>query len=190
MPSRCDARRVGQRPAICPDRSSPPPHDSRPRAIAIVALAGLWSCAAPAAPLTPVRDPSSTTELGMFMNRQLNPAFSKISFLLFQDDDREREVDPSALPASASDLARAADGLAGWPELPGESEQSKLVFHAYVDSLKADADKLVEALGGNQLDDARQLFESLRRKCDACHHFFRHDQSPVIGPRGARGPRP
>jgi hypothetical protein len=140
-------------------------------------LGGLLSCGANPAPPAPMRAPSSTSELGMFMKIRVNPAFSEISFLLFHEDDRDGEVDRSTLPASANELARAADGLAGWSDLPGESEQSKLVFHEYAASLKADTGKLVEALRGNQMDNARRLFESLHRKCDACHHFFRYDPS-------------
>jgi len=121
------------------------------------------------------------------MRTRANPAFSKISFLLFHDDDREQEVDAAALPESVDQLARAADGLVGWPALPGESEQSKLVFHEYADSMKADTVKLVEAVRDKQMDNARRLFESLHRKCDACHHFFRYDDLAVMGRSGADG---
>ncbi|MEO7731792.1 MAG: hypothetical protein ABIY55_12520, partial [Kofleriaceae bacterium] len=85
--------------------------------------------------------------------------------------------------------ARAADGLVRWPDLPGESEQSKLVFHEYADSMKVDVAKLIESLHGQQMDNARRLFESLHRKCDACHHFFRYDESPV-GRTGTDDVRP
>ncbi|MEO7731895.1 MAG: hypothetical protein ABIY55_13040, partial [Kofleriaceae bacterium] len=72
----------------------------------IVVLAGLLSCAGSPAPTAPVRDPSITTALGMFMRTRVNPAFSKISFLLFHDDERDQEVGPSVLPESANELAR------------------------------------------------------------------------------------
>jgi cytochrome c556 len=155
--------------------------ESVPRQISIVVLAGLLSCSGSSGPAaTPtIRDRTKTTELGIFMKTRMNPAFSKISFLLFHEEDSETEIDPAVLPASADELARAADLLGKWPDLPGESEQSKLVFHEYADSLKLDAGKLIQVLRANQLDGARKIFESLHRKCDACHHFFRYDQSPV-----------
>ncbi|HEX3761620.1 MAG TPA: hypothetical protein VHW23_23140 [Kofleriaceae bacterium] len=158
--------------------------------LAILVVASLASCSggAPAPGPRIGHDPSRTTELGLFMKTRVNPSFSKISFLLFHDEDSDTEIDPAMLPASARDLAAAAERLGTWPALPGESEQSKLVFDEYADSLKADAVKLVEALRGNQLDSARKVFESLHRKCDACHHFFRYDQSSVLDPRG--NPRP
>jgi hypothetical protein len=118
------------------------------------------------------------------MKTRMNPPFSKISFLLFHEEDSETEIDPAALPASADELARSGEMLGKWPDLPGESDQSKLVFHEYADSLKVDTGKLIQALRTNQLDNARKVFESLHRKCDACHHFFRYDQAPVLDPRG------
>jgi cytochrome c556 len=172
-------------------RVLPRQRDSVLRQISIVALTGALSCSGGAERVQTARDPSKTTELGLFMKSRVNPSFSKISFLLFHDEDSATEIDPAALPASADELARAAERLGKWPELPGESEQSKLVFAEYADSLKVDAVKLVEALHGKQWDNARKVFESLHRKCDACHHFFRYDQSPVLDSRGAgdgRGP--
>ncbi len=166
------------------------------RQIAIVALSGLASCSgsgsspgsgAATGPRLG-RDRSKTTELGLFMKTRMNPSFSKISFLLFHDEDSDTDVDPAALPASAYELASAAERLAKWQNLPGESEQSKQVFDEYAESLKADAVKLVESTRGKQLDSARKIFESLHRKCDACHHFFRYDQDPVLDMRGT--PRP
>ncbi|HEY6175221.1 MAG TPA: hypothetical protein VIX73_12275 [Kofleriaceae bacterium] len=125
------------------------------------------------------------------MKTRINPSFSKISFLLFHEDDSDEDIDPTALPTSAAELLRAADTLRQWPDLPTESEQSKLVFHEYADSLKSDAGKLVDALRTKQSDNARKVFESLHRKCDACHHFFRYDQTSVMDPHSqAPGQKP
>lgn len=151
--------------------------------ISIVVLVGLSSCSSPTAGPRLGRDPSKTTELGLFMKTRVNPSFSKISFLLFHDEDSDMDIDPSALPASAAELASAAERLSKWSTLPGESEQSKLVFDEYAESLRTDAVRLVDSLRGKQLDNARKLFESLHRKCDACHHFFRYDQSSVLDTR-------
>ena len=154
------------------------------RRISIVVVAGLSSCSGPSAEHGPqVRDPTRTTELGIFMKTRINPSFSKISFLLFHDEDSDEDIDPTALPASADELSRSADALRKWPDLPGESEQSKLVFHEYADSLKTDAARLVDSLRAKQWDNAKKVFESLHRKCDACHHFFRYDQTSVMDPR-------
>lgn len=156
------------------------------RQISIVVLVGLSSCSGSAPGPRVARDASKNTELGLFMKTRVNPSFSKISFLLFHDEDSDTEIDPAALPASAAELAGAAERLSNWTNLPGESDQSKQVFDEYAESLKTDAVKLVESLRGKQLDNARKTFESLHRKCDACHHFFRYDQSSVLDTRTAR----
>lgn len=122
------------------------------------------------------------------MKTRVNPSFSKISFLLFHDTG-DMEIDPAELPASANELAQAAEQLRKWPNLPGESEQSRLVFYEYADALRSDAQKLIAALRENQLENAARIFESLHRKCDSCHHFFRYDQ-PVGEETHVKGPGP
>ena len=42
--------------------------------------------------------------------------------------------------------------------------------------MKADASSLVEAVKANRRDDAIKRFESLQKKCDSCHHFFRYGE--------------
>jgi hypothetical protein len=143
-------------------------------------LAGVSACSANQERPRAVRDPSKSSELGVFMKTHMNPPFSKISFLLFHDGEGAAEIDAGDLPASANELARAAERLGTWPELPGESPQSKLVFSEYAESLKNDARNLINALQDNRPDNARRVFESLHKKCDSCHHFFRYDESTSL----------
>ena len=110
------------------------------------------------------------------MKTRVNPSFSKISFLLFHDGETDASIDAGSLPASADELARSAEQLGKWTDLPGESEQSKQVFYEYATSLRTDAVKLVAAIRESQWDNAAKIFESLHRKCDSCHHFFRYEQ--------------
>lgn len=129
----------------------------------------------------PVRDPTRISQLGIFMKTYMNPPFSKISFLLFHDGEEESEVTADQLPTSAADLARAAERLTRWPDLPGESPESKQVFAEYAQALRADARNLVEALRRDQ-EAAIKVFDSLRKKCDSCHHFFRFDEQTSVQP--------
>lgn len=154
--------------------------------LVVMALAALSSCSSNAPQPRAVPDLAKTSELGVFMKTQVNPAFSKISFLLFHDGEDDADVGASQLPASAAALADAAERLTAWRELPGESPESKLVFHEYAESLKKDTRSLIEALDGGQRDRAVTVFESLRKKCDSCHHFFRYDEATSRGPRGGR----
>lgn len=112
------------------------------------------------------------------MKTHVNPPFSKISFLLFHEgEDEASGINPDVLPASAAELARAAERLSMWPDPPSGSDQSTLVFREYAQSLKNDAARMVEALKSPRRDSAISVFESLRKKCDSCHHFFRYDES-------------
>jgi len=111
------------------------------------------------------------------MKTHVNPAFSKISFLLFHDNDDDIQINADVLPASANDLAQAADELSKWPNPPSGSAQSTLVFREYAEALRSDARNLVAALHAPQRDSAIRVFEALRKKCDSCHHFFRYDES-------------
>jgi cytochrome c556 len=126
-----------------------------------------------------VRDQARSSELGLFMKTQLNPSFSKLSFLLFHDDG-ESDIDASALPASALQLERAATALRQWTNPPTESEQGTLVFFEYAEAMKLDAERLAGVLEANERDAAVPVFESLRTKCDSCHHFFRFDDSATV----------
>jgi hypothetical protein len=115
------------------------------------------------------------------MKTRMNPPFSKISFLLFHDQDSDGDIDSKALPASARELADAVGRLATWSDPPTGSVQGTLVFHEYAESLKADTLRLVAALQEPKRDNAIRVFESLRKKCDSCHHFFRFDESASLG---------
>jgi cytochrome c556 len=147
------------------------------RAVLILACT---SCAtAPVeAPVGP-GDQVRRSELGVFMKTEMNPPFSKLSFLLFHDADED--VDANALPATAGSLARSAGKLAIWLDAPGESDQGKSIFHDYAMALKADAATLQDALRSGRRDDAIKSFDSLRKKCDSCHHFFRYDETAGLG---------
>jgi len=142
----------------------------------VIALAGLSSCSANAERPRAARDPSKSSELGIFMKTRVNPPFSKISFLLFHEGEVDASIDAGMLPASADELSRAAEQLGKWNNLPGESEQSRQVFFEYATSLRSDALKLVTAIRESQWENAAKIFESLHRKCDSCHHFFRYEQ--------------
>jgi hypothetical protein len=142
------------------------------------ALAILCACSSAVdAPRDP-RVQSRSSELGVFMKTHINPPFSKISFLLFHGEaDETAGINPDVLPASANELAQAAERLSKWPQPPSGSTQSTLVFHEYASALRNDAVRLIEALKSPQRDAAARVFESLRKKCDSCHHFFRYDES-------------
>ncbi|HEU4729247.1 MAG TPA: hypothetical protein VFT22_15195 [Kofleriaceae bacterium] len=166
-------------------------HSMLERVLVGVAAIALWSCSAsPDSHAT--RRPSRSSTLGAFMKAHVNPSFSKISFLLFHDGEGDDELDPAELPASASALAQAAEQLSKWPDVPGDSPQSKQVFIEYAEALNNDARNLVNALRSDRPGLTVKVFESLRKRCDSCHHFFRYDETTTRDPRAvaSRAPEP
>jgi cytochrome c556 len=146
----------------------------------IAAFAAAAACSAPAERVNTALDPSRSSQLGVFMKTYMNPPFSKISFLLFHEGEVDSEIDAGQLPTSANELVQAAERLSKWTDLPGESPESKQVFGEYAAALRTDARSLVDALRDQQQDTAVRVFESLHKKCDSCHHFFRYDDTASL----------
>lgn len=116
-------------------------------------------------------DHTKRTSLGVFMKTNLNPPFSNLSYQLFQGEDSVA----SAL-APAMELSNMASSLEDWAEPPGDSAQARQVFYEYAATMKVDAVTLVEAVRANRREDAIKSFETLQKKCDSCHHFFRYGE--------------
>lgn len=116
------------------------------------------------------------SRLGSLMKSLVNPSFSKISFLLFHNEEEPEEgVDPILeIVKATNDLAEASARLVEWPVPPTESQEAKTVFFEYAQNLQKDVQLLQQALAAKDLPKAQQIFEELRRKCDSCHHFFRY----------------
>lgn len=139
------------------------------------------------------------SRLGVFMKSTVNPPFSKISFLLFHNEDEPQEgVDPVLeIVKATNDLAESSQKLAEWAVPPTESVEAKTVFFEYAQNLQRDVQALQQALGAKDIAKAQLVFEELRRKCDSCHHFFRYqgetaaslDLPPLELARAAAGAR-
>lgn len=125
------------------------------------------------------------SRLGVFMKSLVNPPFSKISFLLFHNEDEPEEgVDPVLeIVKATNELAEASQRLADWTVPPTESAEAKTVFFEYAQNLQRDVQALQQALAAKDIARAQQVFEELRRKCDSCHHFFRYqgETSAMLG---------
>lgn len=124
-------------------------------------------------------------ELQLLMKNEINPAFSKITFLVFHGE--EMEQDPAALQAELSRygeaLRKALSRLRVWQHPPTESTEGKQVFYAYALSVDKSAARLVDALGRADNQDAAKQLEGIAKTCNSCHHFFRLNiEDSVVGP--------
>lgn len=148
--------------------------------IAALALAG---CPRPAAePDKP--GPKTPTALGRLMVEQVNPTFSKLTFLVFHGDTLD---DPVALEAelqrNAATLKAATARVRTWPDPPVTTPEAREVFYALSTSADQFAGRLVESLGRWDLATAQTQLEQIAKACNDCHHFFRLKlEDSVVGP--------
>lgn len=130
---------------------------------------------------------TSSAELNALMNKQVNPAFSKLSFLVFHADTMD---DPDAaraeLASNAGRLEAATARLSAWANPPVTSAQGREVFHTYSATVHRYSKQLVAAVATDDNGAARQALERIAKTCNECHHFFRLNiKDSVVGPNAA-----
>jgi cytochrome c556 len=154
--------------------------------LAAVGLA-VAGCSAPAAAVrSDPGDEVRRSRLGAFMRGQVNPAFSKLSFLLFHAEAGDEPGDAAGLQGASDELARATRSLGEWSEPPVESEQAEQVFREYAGALRKESARLQAAIAANRRADAKRLFQVVQQRCDSCHHFFRRQDDAGGGSAIAR----
>jgi hypothetical protein len=113
--------------------------------------------------------------LGGLMKNDVNPAFSKVVFLLAHAD--EGTEDPRAvrseLEIATVNLRTAIGKLRLWHNPPTESAEGRDVFLTYAASIDDMAGKLVDALDREDRTTALKHLEQIADTCNNCHHFFR-----------------
>ncbi len=146
-----------------------------------ILLAALLVVCVGACPKQPVPDSAKTPDAGMaalaaLMKNQINPAFSKLTFLVFHGD--ELQEDPNAVRAemarAAGTLRTSIGELRDWRELSMmQSMEGREVFNTYAGSVDRQAQKLVDAIAARDNDTAAAQMQDIADTCNNCHHFFR-----------------
>ncbi len=155
----------------------------------LAALALLVGCSAPAAPprtVTPTI--GSSKELQALMKEQVNPTFSKLTFLAFHAEEMEDTVSARRQMAEqATRLSSAFARLRDFRTPPTQTPEGREVFFAYAQAVDGYAQKLVGAVATNAEADVQKHLESISKTCNDCHHFFRLDiEDSVVGPGAAQ----
>jgi hypothetical protein len=115
--------------------------------------------------------------LGLLMKNHINPAFSKLVFLLAHADSMNedpREV-RSELTVAAATLRTAINRLRAWHDPPTESAEGRDVFLTYAASIDGLTTKLIDSIGRDDRPTALGQLETIADTCNNCHHFFRLD---------------
>ena len=129
--------------------------------------------------------PPRSPELNALMNNEVNPSFTRLSFLVFHAEDTpDAQAARGELATMANRLATAARQLSAWPDPPVRTKEGRDVFQTYSASVYADAQRLVEAAGANDRAGSVRILERIAQTCNDCHHFFRLKiEDSVVKPR-------
>jgi hypothetical protein len=120
-------------------------------------------------------DDARITALTLLMKNDINPAFSKLTFLVFhgatmQEDPQKLRIE---MLNAATMLRRSMGQLRTWSEPPTGTDQGREVFYTFADSVDVSTQRLVEAIQRNDGNGAARQMEQIADTCNNCHHFFR-----------------
>jgi hypothetical protein len=140
-------------------------------AISVLAIAACTKQNTPSGGSTDAR----ITQLTLLMKNDINPAFSKLTFLVFHGDSMQEEPQRlrSELSTSATLLRSAMGQLRTWKEPPTSTEQGRDVFYTYANSVDESAQRLLDAIARNDTNTAARHMKQIANTCNSCHHFFR-----------------
>ncbi|MBX3160473.1 MAG: hypothetical protein KF773_31195 [Deltaproteobacteria bacterium] len=135
----------------------------------------LLGCAKPPAPSAVQDGPTlrKLEALGALMKNDINPAFSKLVFLIAHADTEDPKAVRTELTIAGTNLRTAIGKLRAWHEIPTESTQGREVFLTYAASIDTMTDKLIDSIGRDDRPKALVQLEEIADTCNNCHHFFR-----------------
>jgi len=154
------------------------------------ALLALVLTACTKAPAPPSGRPSDAgmAELAALMKNQINPAFSKLTFLVFHGEGLQEDQGAVRL-----DMQRAATQLRGsiselrdWRELPTQSNEGREVFNTFATSVDRQSQTLFDAIQRGDEVTVQAQMQDMADTCNNCHHFFRLKIDDSVVPGRAR----
>ena len=160
-------------------------HSTLRGGLALALTLALGACAKAPVPSTEQRpSDASMTALAALMKNQINPAFSKLMFLVFHGE--ELQEDPNAIRSEmqrfATMLRSGMGELAAWREPPTQSTEGREVFFTYSANVDKQTQALFEAIERRDTDSAEKQMQQIADTCNNCHHFFRLDIEDSVVP--------
>jgi cytochrome c556 len=128
------------------------------------------------APVPATQQPDAgMAALAALMKNQINPAFSKLTFLVFHGEEMQEDVNAvrTEMQRAATTLRGSISQLRDWQELSNQSDEGRQVFNTYATSVDRQAQKLFDAIAGKDNDTAASQMQEIADTCNNCHHFFR-----------------
>jgi cytochrome c556 len=147
-------------------------HSTTRRALVALVLA---ACTKSQVPATDPAPDAGMAALAALMKNQINPAFSKLMFLVFHEEDLQEE--PTAVRAEMqryAQLLRTSIGeLREWKEPPTQSAEGREVFYTFSANVDRQAQQLFAAVERRDRASAEAQMQEIADTCNNCHHFFR-----------------
>jgi cytochrome c556 len=141
---------------------------------ALIALL-LAACTKSQVPATDPTPDAGMAALAALMKNQINPAFSKLMFLVFHEEDLQEE--PTAVRAEMqryAQLLRTSIGeLREWKEPPTQSAEGREVFYTFSANVDRQTQQLFAAVERRDRASAEAQMQEIADTCNNCHHFFR-----------------
>jgi hypothetical protein len=158
--------------------------------VAVLALAG---CPKPEAKEPePAMDPAWHVELGALMKNEINPPFSKLTFLVFHGEGMDdKDVIKAQIQGSSATLRKAIGRLRTWEHPPTTSAEGRDVFYSFASTVDMSLAKFEVAINAGDDKAAAASLDQVAKTCDSCHHFFRIDvpeTGAALAPGAAPGP--
>jgi hypothetical protein len=141
----------------------------------LVAAALLVGCAKPPAAGGAHDGPTirKLEALGNLMKNEINPAFSKMVFLLAHAEMEDPQAVRNELGVAGANLRISIGKLRQWHDPPTESAQGRDVFLTYASSIDTMTVKLIGSIDRDDRRKALVELEEIADTCNNCHHFFR-----------------
>jgi hypothetical protein len=142
--------------------------------VLVLVVAACTKNPAPPTTVEPPRD-AEMAALAALMKNHINPAFSKLTFLVFHAE--ELQEDPSSVRAEMQRTAVTLRGSIGklreWKEIPSQSAQGREVFYTFAANVDRQAQQLSDAIDRRDNEVAATQMSDIADTCNNCHHFFR-----------------
>ncbi|MGE0398281.1 MAG: hypothetical protein AB7T06_16375 [Kofleriaceae bacterium] len=142
---------------------------------AAVSLVLFAACTKAPVPATDRPPDAGMAALAALMKNQINPAFSKLTFLVFHGEELQEDANAvrAEMQRAASTLRGSISELRDWRELSTQSAEGRDVFFTFAANVDRQAQKLVEAIEKRDADTAMTQMQDIADTCNNCHHFFR-----------------
>ena len=154
----------------------------------LLSLVPLLGCGGTSKPATTHDKIGEMRELGALMKNDINPAFSKLTMLVFHGESMQEDpkVVKTELTTAATVLKGAIAKLREYRNPPTATSQGRDVFFTYAGSVDRATQKLFAAIERSDSQAAATELEGIAQTCNNCHHFFRLDIEDSVVPAAGR----